>query len=165
MKRNRNRSICDHIPGSRSVTTNFLDQFCDHKLPDDCDHRRGGRPQGCDHKLLVTTSGPGDVSYNNIRYNTCDHTEDQEPVYTEGRSRSDCDHRKAAISNGIPFISAYLNRKTRGKHAKCPYCSNLMRRLYIKNQICKRASWVAVGWICLNCLYIRLEADSDGQDV
>ena len=93
---------------------------------------------GCGHKLLVTTSGP----YNYIRYNTCDH--------------------KSAGSNSIPFISAYLNRKTRGKHAKCPYCSNLMRRLYIKNQICKRASWVAVGWICLNCLYIRLEADSDG---
>ena len=68
MKRNKNRSICDHIPGSRSVTTqeltpvttNFLDQFCDHKLPDDCDHR--GLLQGCDHiPGSRATSGPGDA--------------------------------------------------------------------------------------------------------
>ena len=55
------------------------------------------------------------------------------------------------MSNGIPFFSANLNEKTRGKHANCPSCDSKMKRLYIKDQYCKQLKWVAVGWLCVKC--------------
>ncbi len=61
------------------------------------------------------------------------------------------------MPNGIPYKLANLNQKTRGKHPNCPSCGSKMKRLYVKDQFCKSARWVGVGWLCLNCLRVELE--------
>lgn len=62
----------------------------------------------------------------------------------------------ATAKNGILYKWANLNGKTRGKHPNCPSCGHRMKRLYIKDQFCKTARWVGVGWLCLSCGNVKL---------
>jgi len=59
--------------------------------------------------------------------------------------------------NVIPFSICNLNRKTRGKHLMCYSCGNLMKRIYVKSQYCKKATMKGIGWICLFCGSISLD--------
>ncbi|RLI73363.1 hypothetical protein DRO97_07645 [Archaeoglobales archaeon] len=61
------------------------------------------------------------------------------------------------MNNVIPFKLRNLNQKTRGKHEKCPTCCNLMKRIYIKSQYAKKATMKAIGWVCLQCLNVKLD--------
>lgn len=60
-------------------------------------------------------------------------------------------------NNVILFYQRNLGGKTRGKHKNCPSCSSKMKRIYMKFQSCKTATFRAVGWLCPNCLHVEVD--------
>lgn len=60
------------------------------------------------------------------------------------------------MNNVILFYQRNFSQKTRGKHAKCA-CGGVMKRIYMKFQYSKRATFKAVGWVCLECYNVVLD--------
>ncbi len=74
-----------------------------------------------------------------------------------GFTRADKLLENSTSKNVIQYYSANYAGKTRGKHVNCPSCGSRMKRIYMKFQYCKKATFKAVGWVCLSCYKVKLE--------
>jgi hypothetical protein len=76
---------------------------------------------------------------------------------------------RRGLKRGYPFLNLVpVEGARKAERRKCPRCFRVefyddvplaMSRLYVKRKKAYRWKWVPVGWICLNCGHVEIDAD------